>query len=217
MKPLFRTIWRWFVSWNVGAVTAVVVFFAADFRFWPSFVSGMAAMWGVSAVMKRRHRLAAGVPVEEQAYVRSQLHEARALWKRLRRARYRLRSVAMWQTVSRLGAVVDQLIRIVEQKPHQLRLVQPFFLNEWPTAVEMVEKYVYLSRQPVQSADMTEALRKTERLLSELTEAAERQLLDVLSGDVWSLQTEAKVLEQSLQQSDRLHLRYLQGEPQFKR
>lgn len=81
----------------------------------------------------------------------------------------------------------------------------------------MVEKYVYLSRQPVQSADMTEALRKTERLLSELTEAAERQLLDVLSGDVWSLQTEAKVLEQSLQQSDRLHLRYLQGEPQFKR
>lgn len=164
-------------------------------------------MWGVSAVMKRRHRrLAADVPAEEQAYVRSQLREARALWKRLRRARYRLRSVAMWQTVSRLSAVVDRIIRAVEQKPHQLRLAQSFFLNEWPTAVEMVEKYVYLSQQPVQSADMAEALRETERLLGELTEAAERQLLEVLSSDVWSLQTEAKVLEQSLQQPDRLHL-----------
>lgn len=164
-------------------------------------------MWGVSAVMKRQHRrLAADVPAEEQAYVRSQLCEARALWKRLRRARYRLRSVAMWQTVSRLSAVVDRIIRAVEQKPHQLRLAQPFFLNEWPTAVEMVEKYVYLSQQPVQSADMAEALRKTERLLGELTETAERQLLEVLSSDVWSLQTEAKVLEQSLQQPDRLHL-----------
>ena len=88
----------------------------------------------------------------------------------------------------------------------QLRLVQPFFLNEWPTAVEMVEKYVYLSQQPVQNADMAEALRRTERLLGELTQAAERQLLEVLSSDVWSLQTEAKVLEQSLQQPDRLHL-----------
>jgi len=173
----------------------------------PSLLSGMGAMWGVSAVMKRRQRrLVADVSAEEQAYVRSQLREARALWKRVRRARFRLRSVAMWQTVSRLSAVVDRIIRAVEQKPHQLRLVQPFFLNEWPTAVEMVEKYVYLSQQPVQNADMAEALRRTERLLGELTQAAERQLLEVLSSDVWSLQTEAKVLEQSLQQPDRLHL-----------
>ncbi len=165
-------------------------------------------MWGVSAVMKRRHRrLAADVPTEEQAYVRSQLGEARALWKRLRRARYRLRSVAMWQTVSRLSAIVDRIIRAVEQQPNQLRLAQPFFLNEWPTAVEMVEKYVYLSQQPVQNAEMAAALQQTERLLGELTEAAERQLLEVLSNDVWSLQTEAKMLEQSLHQSSaRLHL-----------
>ncbi|MEC5186327.1 5-bromo-4-chloroindolyl phosphate hydrolysis protein [Geobacillus thermodenitrificans] len=207
MKQLLRTIWRWFVSWNVGIIVAVTVFIAADFRFLPSLLSGMGAMWGVSAVMKRRQRrLVADVSAEEQAYVRSQLREARVLWKRVRRARFRLRSVAMWQTVSRLSAVVDRIIRAVEQKPHQLRLVQPFFLNEWPTAVEMVEKYVYLSQQPVQNADMAEALRRTERLLGELTQAAERQLLEVLSSDVWSLQTEAKVLEQSLQQPDRLHL-----------
>lgn len=165
-------------------------------------------MWVTSAVMKRRRRrLTADMPAEERAYVQSQLREARALWKRLRRARYRLRSVAMWQTVSRLSAIVDRIIRAVEQQPHQLRLAQPFFLNEWPTAVEMVEKYVYLSQQPVQNAEMAAALQQTERLLGELTEAAERQLLEVLSNDVWSLQTEAKMLEQSLHQSSaRLHL-----------
>ncbi|CAM4087313.1 5-bromo-4-chloroindolyl phosphate hydrolysis family protein [Geobacillus stearothermophilus] len=208
MKQLLRTIWRWFVSWNIGIIVAVTVFIAADFHVLPSLLSGMGAMWGVSAVMKRRHRrLAADVPTEEQAYVRSQLGEARALWKRLRRARYRLRSVAMWQTVSRLSAIVDRIIRAVEQQPHQLRLAQPFFLNEWPTAVEMVEKYVYLSQQPVQNAEIAAALQQTERLLGELTEAAERQLLEVLSNDVWSLHTGAKMLEQSLHQSSaRLHL-----------
>nr|WP_235045611.1 5-bromo-4-chloroindolyl phosphate hydrolysis family protein [Geobacillus kaustophilus] len=157
--------------------------------------------------MKRRHhRLPADVSAEELVYVRSQLGEARALWKRLRRARYRLRSVVMWQTVSRLSAIVDRIIRAIEQQPHQLRLAQPFFLNEWPTAVEMVEKYVYLAQQPVQSADMAKALQETERVLDELTSAAERQLLEVLSNDIWSLQTEAKWLERSLRQSDGLRL-----------
>ncbi|AGT31760.1 MFS transporter [Geobacillus genomosp. 3] len=208
MKQLLRTIWRWFVSWNVGMVVAVTVFFAAGFRILPTVLSGMGAMWVTSAVMKRRHRrLPADAPAEERAYVQSQLREARALWKRLRRARYRLRSVTMWQTVSRLSAIVDRIIRAVEQQPHQLRLAQPFFLNEWPAAVEMVEKYVYLSQQPVQNEEMAAALQKTEQLLGELTAAAERQLLEVLSTDVWSLQTEAKVLEQSLHEpSARLHL-----------
>ncbi|ADU93829.1 5-bromo-4-chloroindolyl phosphate hydrolysis family protein [Geobacillus sp. Y412MC52] len=207
MKQLLRTIWRWFVSWNAGVIVAVIVFIAADFRFWPSILSGMGAMWGVSAIMKRRHhRLPADVSAEELVYVRSQLGEARALWKRLRRARYRLRSVVMWQTVSRLSAIVDRIIRAIEQQPHQLRLAQPFFLNEWPTAVEMVEKYVYLAQQPVQSADMAKALQETERVLDELTSAAERQLLEVLSNDIWSLQTEVKWLERSLRQSDGLRL-----------
>ncbi|MEW5321588.1 5-bromo-4-chloroindolyl phosphate hydrolysis family protein [Geobacillus thermoleovorans] len=207
MKQLLRTIWRWFVSWNAGVIVAVVVFIAADFRFWPSILSGMGAMWGVSAIMKRRHhRLPADASAEELAYVRSQLGEARALWKRLRRARYRLRSVAMWQAISRLSTVVDRMIRAIEQQPHRLRLAQPFLLNEWPTAVEMVEKYAYLSQQPVQSADMAKALRETEKVLGELTSAAERQLLEVLSNDVWSLQTEAKLLRQSLQQADGLRL-----------
>ncbi|KJE26519.1 5-bromo-4-chloroindolyl phosphate hydrolysis family protein [Geobacillus kaustophilus] len=207
MKQLLRTIWRWFVSWNAGVIVAVVVFIAADFRFWPSILSGMGAMWGVSAIMKRRHhRLPADVSAEEWEYVQSQLREARALWKRLRRARFQLRSMAMWQVVSRLSSVVDRLIRAVEQRPHRLRLAQPFLLNEWPTAVEMVEKYAYLSQQPVQSADMAKALRETEKVLGELTSAAERQLLEVLSNDVWSLQTEAKLLRQSLQQADGLRL-----------
>ncbi|KPD01007.1 5-bromo-4-chloroindolyl phosphate hydrolysis protein [Geobacillus sp. BCO2] len=57
MKQLLRTIWRWFVSWNAGVIVAVIVFIAADFRFWPSILSGMGRCGGV-----RHHEKAASSP-----------------------------------------------------------------------------------------------------------------------------------------------------------
>jgi 5-bromo-4-chloroindolyl phosphate hydrolysis protein len=202
MKQLLKTLWRWFVSWNIGVVVAVIVFFLADFHFLPSFLSGMGAMFVTSAMMKRRgHRIAAQEMLkEEKAYIRSQIHEARRQWKQMRRARYRLRSLGMWQKISCMCMIVDKMIRAVEQHPHQFRIAQPFFLNELPMAVTMIEKYVYLTNQPVRSQEMKEVLWKTERLLNELAETAEKRLLEILSNDVFDLQVEAKMLEQSLEQ-----------------
>ncbi|AEH47585.1 5-bromo-4-chloroindolyl phosphate hydrolysis family protein [Parageobacillus thermoglucosidasius] len=201
MKRLLRTLWRWFVSWNVGVIVAVVTFFLADFHFFPSFFSGMGAMVVTSIIMKKRDgRIAGNLLKEEKAYIRSQLDEARKKWKQMRAARFRIRSLAMWQKISRICAVVDKMIRAVEQHPHQFRLAQSFFLNELPTAVTMIEKYVYLTNQPVRNQEMKETLWKTERLLDELSASAEQRLLEILSNDVFDLKVEAKLLEQSLEQ-----------------
>lgn len=202
MKHLLKTLWRWFVSWNIGVVVAVVVFFLADFHILPSFLSGMGAMFVTSAIMKRRnHRITAqGILKEEKTYIRSQLDEARKQWKQMRRARYRIRSLVMWQKISRLCAMVDKMIRAVQQHPHQFRIAQSFFLNELPMAATMIDKYVYLANQPVRSQEMKEALWKTERLLDELVATAEKRLLEILSNYVFALQVETKMLEQSLEQ-----------------
>lgn len=202
MKQLLQTLWRWFVSWNVGVIVAVTTFFLTDFRFFPSFLSGMGAMLVTSIVMKKRDgRIATGgLLKEEKVYIRSQLHEARKKWKQMRIARFRVRSLVMWQKISRICTAVDKMICAVEQHPHQFRLAQSFFLNELPMAVTMIEKYVYLINQPVRNQEMKEALWKTERLLDEVAASAERRLLEILSNDVFDLQVETKLLEQSLEQ-----------------
>ncbi|SFA49762.1 5-bromo-4-chloroindolyl phosphate hydrolysis protein [Parageobacillus thermantarcticus] len=201
MKQLLKTLWRWFVSWNVGVIVAVATFFLADFHFFSSFFSGMGAMVVTSMIMKKRDgRLAGNLLKEEKAYIRAQLGEARKKWKRMRIARFRVRSLVMWQKISRICAVVDKMIRAVEQHPHQFRLAQSFFLNELSTAVTMIEKYVYLTNQPVRNQEMKEMLWKTERLLDELAASAEQRLLEILSNDVFDLKVEAKLLEQSLEQ-----------------
>ncbi|MBB5323116.1 5-bromo-4-chloroindolyl phosphate hydrolysis protein [Anoxybacillus tepidamans] len=202
MKRLFMTLWRWFVSWNVGFVTAIIAFFLFDYQFFLSFVSGTAAMLATSVYMKRKARriVANGLLKEEKDYIRTQLAEAWKKWKRMRRARLKVRSLVMWQKISHISATVEKMIRAVEQHPQKFRIAQSFFIHELDSAVTMIEKYVYLIHQPVRNAEMKEVLRKTEQLLDELIAAAEKRLLEILSDDVFDLQVETKLLEQSLEQ-----------------
>jgi 5-bromo-4-chloroindolyl phosphate hydrolysis protein len=202
MKRILWTLWRWFVSWNVGFATAVAAFFLSDYHLLVSFASGTAAMLLTSVYMKRKaQRIAAPELLkEEKEYIRAQLSEARKKWKRMRRARLKIRSLAMWQKISHLSATVDKMIQAVEQQPRKFRIAQSFFIQELDAAVAMIEKYAYLINQPVQSDEMKEALRKTETLIGELAASAERQLLELLSDDVFDLQVETKLLEQSLEE-----------------
>ncbi|ANB56906.1 5-bromo-4-chloroindolyl phosphate hydrolysis family protein [Anoxybacillus sp. B7M1] len=200
MKRLLMTLWRWFVSWNVGFITATIVFFLLDYQFFLSFISGTAAMVLTSFCMKwRSQRIHAGdLLKEEKDYIRTQLAEARKKWRRMRRARLKIRSMVMWQRISHISATVDKMIQAVERQPQKFRVAQSFFIQELDSAVTMIEKYAYLIHQPVRSEEMKEALRKTEKLLEELESSAEQQLLEILSDDVFDLKIEAKLLEQSL-------------------
>lgn len=202
MKRFFMMLWRLFVSWNVGLLVAVVTFFLFNYQFFLSFLSGTAAMVITSMYMKRRaHRIVAGhLLKEEKEYIRSQLAEARKKWKRIRRTRFNVRSLVMWQKISRIATTVEKMIRAVEQYPHKFRVAQSFFINELDLAVTIIEKYVYLVNQPVRNEEMKEALWKTERLLDELVKSAEQRLLELLSDDVFDLNVETKLLEQSLEQ-----------------
>lgn len=159
-------------------------------------------MLATSVYMKRKARriVANGLLKEEKDYIRTQLAEAWKKWKRMRRARLKVRSLVMWQKISHISATVEKMIRAVEQHPQKFRIAQSFFIHELDSAVTMIEKYVYLIHQPVRNAEMKEVLRKTEQLLDELIAAAEKRLLEILSDDVFDLQVETKLLEQSLEQ-----------------
>jgi 5-bromo-4-chloroindolyl phosphate hydrolysis protein len=202
MKKFFMTLWRLFVSWNVGLIVAIVTFFLFNYQFFLSFLSGTAVMFITSAYMKRKaHRIVASdLLKEEKDYIRTQLMEARKKWKRMRRARLKVRSLVMWQKISRVCTAVEKMMDAVRQHPHQFRAAQSFFMNELDLAVTIIEKYVYLVNQPVRNEEMREALYRTETLLDELVSSAEQRLLEILSNDVFDLKIDTKLLEQSLEQ-----------------
>jgi 5-bromo-4-chloroindolyl phosphate hydrolysis protein len=199
---VLRTLWRLFVSWNIGLIGAIIVFFVFDYQFFLSFLSGTALMVITSAYMKRKADkiVTSDLLKEEKDYIRSQLKEAGKKIKRIGRARFRVRSLVTWNRISRIYVASQKILAAAEQDPRRFRAAQSFFITTLDSAVTMIEKYIYLVRQPVRSQEMNEAIRNAEELLGELAASTEQELLRILSDDVFDLDVEVKLLKQALEQ-----------------
>ncbi|MBA2870310.1 5-bromo-4-chloroindolyl phosphate hydrolysis protein [Anoxybacillus calidus] len=202
MRKVLRTLWRLFVSWNIGLIGAIIVFFVFDYQFFLSFLSGTALMVITSAYMKRKADkvVTSDLLKEEKDYIRSELKEADKKIKRIGRARFKVRSLVTWNQISRIYAASQKILAAVEQDPRRFRAAQSFFITTLDSAVTMIEKYIYLVRQPVRSQEMNEAIRNAEGLLGELAASTEQELLRILSDDVFDLDVEIKMLKQALEQ-----------------
>jgi 5-bromo-4-chloroindolyl phosphate hydrolysis protein len=137
---------------------------------------------------------------EEKDYIRSELKEADKKIKRIGRARFKVRSLVTWNQISRIYAASQKILAAVEQDPRRFRAAQSFFITTLDSAVTIIEKYIYLVRQPVRSHEMNEAIRNAEGLLRELAASTEQELLRILSDDVFDLDVEIKMLKQALEQ-----------------
>ncbi|RAK16599.1 5-bromo-4-chloroindolyl phosphate hydrolysis protein [Anoxybacillus vitaminiphilus] len=202
MRKALKTLWRLFVSWNIGLIGAIVVFFVFDYQFFLSFLSGTVLMVITSAYMKRKEDkiVASDLFKEEKDYIRSELKEADKKIKRMGRARFKVRSLVIWNHISRIYTASRKILDAVEQDPRRFRAAQSFFITTLDSAVTMIEKYIYLVRQPVRSQEMNEAIRNAEELLRELAASTEQELLRILSDDVFDLDVEVKLLKQALEQ-----------------
>ena len=56
MKRFVRTIWRWFVSWNVGLFSALISLFAFRLPFIISFLIGVSVGMLYSLYMKKKEK-----------------------------------------------------------------------------------------------------------------------------------------------------------------
>jgi 5-bromo-4-chloroindolyl phosphate hydrolysis protein len=202
MRKTLMTLWRLFVSWNIGFIGAVIAFFVFDYQFFLSFLSGTTLMVITFFYMKRKADkvIASDFLKEEKAYIRSQLKETQKKIKRIGRARFKVRSFVMWNKISRIYSNAQKILAAVEQEPRRFRAAQSFFITTLDSAVTIIEKYVYLTSQPVRNQEMNEAIRNTEKLLDELATSTEQELLRILSEDVFDLDVEVKLLKQALEQ-----------------
>jgi 5-bromo-4-chloroindolyl phosphate hydrolysis protein len=200
MKRLLRTMWRWFVVGNVGIAGTLLAFFAFDWSFLLSILFGGSIGYGISLYMKRKEAPAVWKDTlkDERAYRRQQLKEARKKVRRIGQSRFRIRSLAMWYKLSRLYNVCQKMIDAAEQEPVRFRAAQSFFNTTLDSIVTIVEKYVYLTKQPVRNDDMRTAIREAETMIDAMITTAENQLLDMLEGDLFDLEAELKVLKHSL-------------------
>lgn len=200
MKKFLFSIIRIFTSWMVGIATTGIVYFSTDISFLLSLIAGVGGYYVTSTLMRRKFRkmLGSDVMKEKKIYQLKELRKARLKIYKIGKSRYKIRSVYMWQMVTKIYKTLLKMVAIAQREPERFRSVQSVFNNYLDSLITILDKYTVLSNQQVKNHDILLAIKKTEETLEEISKTLENNMLAILESDVMDLDVELTVLKQSL-------------------
>lgn len=134
---------------------------------------------------------------KEKKYVHAQLRQAKDKAKKINSSRFRVRSIFVYQTITKISKISTKIIKMVEKEPVRYRTAQNFFHQYLDSSAIITEKYVHLLNQPVRTHEVSLALRETEEALKQLERNMEKEMIAVLSGDMNNLNTEIQLMNQT--------------------
>ncbi|HNR88989.1 MAG TPA: 5-bromo-4-chloroindolyl phosphate hydrolysis family protein [Spirochaetota bacterium] len=165
------------------------------------FVSLLAALGGYIAgliIFRRRARpegveiLSGGV---SQSDLRATLAEGSRKLNEMRSYGMRIRNAEVKRKVYDICAVVERIYDNFKKDPKDIKAAKQFLSYYFDAVINILKRYVELSSQPVQSAEVKASLEKAEGILDSIHRAFEAQYDKLLRDDVLDLETEIKVLK----------------------
>jgi 5-bromo-4-chloroindolyl phosphate hydrolysis protein len=101
----------------------------------------------------------------------------------------------------KVDAIRDVAAKIYEnfrKDPKDIKAARQFLSYHFDAAVKIIRRYVDLSSRSSNSADIAATLKKVESLLDVIRKAFEKQLDILLRDDVLDLETEIKLMENTI-------------------
>ncbi|MGD6782401.1 5-bromo-4-chloroindolyl phosphate hydrolysis family protein [Sutcliffiella horikoshii] len=185
------------LSFNLAAIGFLIVFLLTGNQIQLGILGAFGGFLGSYWALKRKllpNNDLEKIERKEKKYVIAQLREAKEKAKKINSSRFRVRSIFVYQTITKLSKISTKIIKMVEKEPVRYRTAQSFFHHHLDSSAIITEKYVHLLNQPVRTHEVSQALRETESALKQLERSMEKELMAVLSGDMNNLTTEIKLM-----------------------
>ena len=131
-----------------------------------------------------------GLTISEMQLIDQQLKQAKQLILQLNKMPVKVRSIKSFKQKTEMVKVARRIVNIVQTYPHKFFGIEDFFYAHLPSAVELTEKYVTLTRQQVKGADIHLALDATRTTLKELHITMEDDLKLALKDEIETLKLE---------------------------
>ncbi|WHY72976.1 5-bromo-4-chloroindolyl phosphate hydrolysis family protein [Fictibacillus enclensis] len=189
-------------GFNTMAIVWLLSFFAFDQSFWLSsglaIGGGLAGYWMASMLwnwrLLKKHQLTRG----EYKYIQKNLREAKPKIHRLQKTLFSIRDIPTLKQRFELTKITRKIYSMTKREPRRFFQGERFFFTHLDSAVELTEKYAFLSSQPKKNWEIQESLSETRRTLKELTEYIEEDLYHMLSDDMEELNFELDVARHSM-------------------
>ncbi|MGD6833971.1 5-bromo-4-chloroindolyl phosphate hydrolysis family protein [Sutcliffiella halmapala] len=199
MKRFLKQAFIFVASSNIAIVSFVIVFFSTgnqvQLGVLGAFAGFLLSYWLLKRKLLPQDELDK-VERKEKKYVLTQIKDAKTKLQKLNSNRFKVRSIFVYQNITKLYKISHKIIKMVEKEPIRYRSAQTFFHQHLDSSAIIAEKYVQLLSQPVRTHEVSAALRETENALKQMERNMEKELMVVLAGDMNNLNTEIKLMNQ---------------------
>jgi 5-bromo-4-chloroindolyl phosphate hydrolysis protein len=130
--------------------------------------------------------------------LKAALQEGSRKLEEIRRLEKLVRKASAIAQIKDIEAIIGKILAKVEQDPGSLRQAHQFLGYYLDSTINILNKYVGLSSQDVEDADIGKSLAKVESMLQTIRDAFEKQLARLLSSDAMDLDAELATLEQTI-------------------
>ena len=193
------------VTINVSAIAWLVFFFTFDQPFLYSggysTIIGILIYWTSTVFLNYRFLKKHQLTRKEYQYIKKNIEEAKPKLFRLRKALLSMKHLPSLKRRIELIKITRKIYSLTKKDPKRFYKAEPFYFSHLDSALELSEKYVFLSNQPTKDKSMEMILYETQRTLEELTQFIERDLYQVISDDIDGLHFELDVAKHSIKNS----------------
>lgn len=202
MNPFLAFLVRILITIPTAVTVWLVSSFMFDQTFWFStgfsLVGAIFAYWISSVYLKYRFLKKHHLTRKEYLYIKKNLNEAKLKISRLHKALVSIRHIPSLKQRIELIRVTRKIYSLTRKEPKRFYKAEQFYFSHLDSAVELTEKYVFLSSQPKKDRELEKSLIETRRTIEELKTSIENDLNEVLSDDIDQLHFELDVAKHAI-------------------
>ncbi|KEZ53322.1 protein xpaC [Metabacillus indicus] len=163
-------------------------------------VAGGASAYSIASVtMKSRFLKKNALTRKDYKYIKKQLEEAAPKMARLQKTLLTIRHLPSLKERADLVRVARRIVALTKREPRRFYQAEKFYFSHLDSAVQLSEKYAFLSSQPKRNFELEKSLNETRRTLSDLKRLIEQDLFNMVQDDLDDLNLEIDVARHSIQ------------------
>ncbi|MBP2240991.1 5-bromo-4-chloroindolyl phosphate hydrolysis protein [Cytobacillus eiseniae] len=194
---------RMFVAIPSTFLVWLLSFFAFDQTFFLSGAisigAGIIAYWISGIVLKQRFLKKHQLTRKEYQYIKKNLEEAKGKLNRLHKSMLSIRHLPTLKQRVEFTKTTKKIYYLTKKEPKRFYKAEEFYFSHLDSAVELSEKYVFLSAQPKKTYELDQSLYETRKTLEQMSKMVEEDLYRVISDDIDHLNFEIDVAKHSIQ------------------
>lgn len=202
MNSFLSFIIRLFISIPVASIIWLISIFTFDLSFWLStgiaVAGGGMTYYAIKGYMGYRYRKSLGLTRKEYKYIHNNLEETKRKIHRLNKSLFNVHSLSQLKQHLEMVRIARRIYSITKKDPRRFYLGEQFFYSHIDSVVELVEKYAFLSDQPIKDKQFQESLHDTKRMLEDLNDVLKDDLHQMLSNDIDDLNFELDVAKRNV-------------------